>query len=70
MKLLLDIPQIAPKITVRIGQDIVMTTLARGGSMARLFKRTATTAAAFVARDNVIKVLSKKDVSDITYFWL
>ena len=35
-----------------------MTTLARGGSMARLFKRTATTAAAFVVRDNVIKVLS------------
>ena len=26
--------------------------------MARLFKRTATTAAAFVVRDNVIKVLS------------
>ena len=62
VQLLVDNPKTAPKMTVRIAQDIVMTTLARGGSMARLSKRTATTAAAFVVRDNVIKVLSTKDV--------
>ena len=67
LQLLLDNPQTAPKMTVRIAQDIAMTTPARDGSMARLSKRTATTAAAFVARDNVIKVLSSKDVSNIIF---